>query len=135
MLLVYILNLLLLSGLVWLLYKQAWATKLKPYFLPGLGLKLACGVLLGILYFHYYGEGDTITYFTASQKLTRLFYINADAYWQILLFNQFPSESFKDIMPFARFAYFSNSFFLLKIISLFNLLTGSSYYLIGLYFS
>ncbi|WP_162427147.1 hypothetical protein [Pontibacter pudoricolor] len=88
-----------------------------------------------MLYFHYYGVGDTITYFNASQKLTRLAYDNTDAYWQLLLFNEFPDEAFRATVPFTRFAYFSNSFFLLKTISLFNLLTGSSYYLIGGYFS
>jgi hypothetical protein len=134
-LLVYMLNILLLLGLGWLLYRQNWAQNLKPYLLPTLTLKLVCGVLLGILYFHYYGVGDTITYFNASQRLTQLAHENTGAYWRLLLFNEFPSESFKESVPFTRFAYFSNSFFLLKIISLFNLLTGSSYYLIGCYFS
>lgn len=134
-LLVYLLNLLLLCGLGWLLYKQSWAQILKPYLLPALGLKLVCGVLLGVLYFHYYGEGDTITYFNASQKLTKLAHEDVGAYLSLLLFNEFPSEAFRATVPFTRFADFSNSFFLLKIISLFNLLTGSSYYLIGLYFS
>ncbi|MBB6611112.1 hypothetical protein H7F15_08700 [Pontibacter sp. Tf4] len=133
--LLYLLNVVLLLGLGWLLYKQSWAKKLHPYLLPGLGVKLISGVLLGLLYFHYYGEGDTITYFTASQKLTRLAHDDADAYWRLLLFNEFPSEAFRAAVPFTEFAEFSNSFFLLKILSLFNLLTGSSYYLIGLYFS
>ncbi|HEY4650663.1 MAG TPA: hypothetical protein VIG72_04570, partial [Pontibacter sp.] len=135
MLLVYLLNILLLSGLGWLLYRQRWTEKLRPYLLPALGLKLLCGVLLGILYFHYYGVGDTITYFNASQKLTQLAYNDAGAYQRLLLYNEFPSETFRKSVPFTRFADFSNSFFLLKIISLLNLLTQSSYYLIGLYFS
>ncbi|MER2996940.1 hypothetical protein [Pontibacter populi] len=133
--LVYLLNVALLLGLGWLLFKQSWAQILKPYLFPALGLKLVCGILLGLLYFHYYGEGDTITYFNASQKLTQLARDDAGAYWRLLLLNEFPSESFKESVPFTRFADFSNSFFLLKVISLFNLLTGSSYYLIGLYFS
>ncbi|NEM98625.1 hypothetical protein [Pontibacter burrus] len=135
MLLVYFLNLLLLTGLSWWLYKQDWAQNLKPYLLPALGLKLLCGVLLGLLYYHYYGAGDTITYFESSQKLTQLANNDAGAYWRLLLFNEFPSEAFRATVPFTAFADFSNSFFLLKIISLFNLLTGSSYYLVGLYFS
>ncbi len=134
-LLLYLLNILLLFGLGWLLYKQSWAQTLKPYLLPALGLKLVCGVLLGILYFHYYCEGDTITYFNASQKLTQLAYNDAGAYWRLMFYNEFPGEAFRATVPFTRFADFSNSFFLLKIISLFNLLTDSSYYLIGLYFS
>ncbi|NDK56190.1 hypothetical protein [Pontibacter fetidus] len=133
--LLYLLNVLLLLGLGLQLHKQAWAKALQPYMLPALGLKLLCGVLLGVLYFHYYGEGDTITYFNASQKLTQLAHENSGAYWRLLLFNQFPSETFRATVPFTQFADFSNSFFLLKVLSLFNLLTGSSYYLIGLYFS
>jgi len=135
MLLLYFVNILLLAGLGWLLYKQSWTETLRPYFWPALGLKVVCGALLGILYFHYYGEGDTITYFKGSKKLTQLAIQDAGAYVRVLLFNEFPSETFRASVPFTRFAGFSNSFYLLKIISVFNLLTGSSYYLIGLYFS
>jgi hypothetical protein len=135
MVILYALNFLLLLGLVWGLYKQSWTHTLRPYLLPALGFKLVCGVLLGILYYHYYGEGDTIYYFNTSQRLTQLAYDDIGAYWRLLLFNEFPSEAFRASVPYTRFADFSNSFFLLKIISFFNLLTGSSYHLIGLYFS
>ncbi|MEJ8757373.1 hypothetical protein WG947_10220 [Pontibacter sp. H259] len=135
MLLFYLLNVLLLSGLGWLLYKQTWAETLRPYLLPALFLKLASGVLLGVLYFYFYGAGDTISYFKGSQKLTQFAYSNPSGYLRLLIFNEFPSETFRASVPFTRHADFSNSFFLLKGISLFNLLTNSSYYLISLYFS
>ncbi len=37
-------------------------TPLKPFFWPALILKWVSGLLVGWLYFNYYGDGDTVTY-------------------------------------------------------------------------
>ncbi|WP_347158245.1 hypothetical protein [Pontibacter chitinilyticus] len=132
---VYVLNLSILLALVWLLQRQHWAVALKPYFYPALLLKLLCGVLLGLLYFEYYGLGDTIAYYKGSLILTELAHKDAAAYSRLVFFNEFSSEAFRASIPYSRFPGFTNSFFFLKLLSLLNLLTGSSYYLDGLYFS
>ncbi len=132
---IYLLNILLLAGLVWCLRKQAWAQALEQYFYPALLFKLVCGVLLGVLYFEYYGAGDTITYQTASEKLTAFAREDFGAYLRLLHSNEFPSEQFRASVRFSRLPGFSNSFFMLKLVSALNLLTNSTYYLNCLYFS
>ena len=134
-LLFVLLNLLLLAGLSLALKKQPWSEMLGRWFYPALLLKMLAGILLGLLYQHYYGSGDTLTYFNGAQRLTTYFHENPEGYFKILLLNEFETEGLQESLPFARFAFFSNSFFLIKIISLLNLLTGSSYYLISLWFS
>lgn len=134
-LLIYFFNALLLVGLLVRLKKQRWADTIRPYFMPALLLKLICGVLLGLIYHHYYKEGDTLTYFKASLQLTAYAKENPAAYLRLIFFNEFESEQFRSTVLFSRFPGFSNSFFMLKCTSLLNLLTGSSYYLNSLYFS
>ncbi|MFD2248074.1 hypothetical protein [Pontibacter ruber] len=133
--LVYVLNILLLAGMVWVLRKQSYTSSLGYAFYPGLVFKLSCGVLLGLLYQYHYGAGDTLTYFNGSLQLTALARQDSGAYLRLLLFNDFGSEALRASLPFTSFPDFSNSFFIIKIISLLNLLTGSSYYLNALYFS
>ncbi|PVY41733.1 hypothetical protein [Pontibacter virosus] len=55
--LIYGLNLLVLAGLIWWLWKQNWNAKLRPYFFPTLLLKLACGLLIGVLSFYVFYKG------------------------------------------------------------------------------
>jgi len=134
-LLVYLLNALLLAMLMLWLRKQQWTNVLQPYFIPALLLKLLCGILLGLIYHHYYELGDTLTYYNNSLKLSAYARENPGAYVKLILFNEFESEQFRSTIPFSRLPGFSNSFFMLKCTSVLNLLTGSSYYLNACYYS
>lgn len=133
--LIYMLNFLLLGALVWWMQRQTWAKALHPYFYPALGFKLLCGVLLGLLYTHYYAGGDTTSYHQASLTLTDYATTNPQGYARLLFFNAFESEAFRATIPFSRFPNFSNSFYFIKLLSVLNFLTGSSYYLNSLYLS
>ncbi|WP_242916678.1 hypothetical protein [Pontibacter liquoris] len=130
-----LLNLSILAGLAVLLRRQHWAQELAPYYYPALLLKCFCGILLGVLYFQYYGSGDTITYHKASLILTELAKKDPGAYARLLFFNEFSNDAFRASVPFSRLPGFTNSFFFIKLLSLLNLLTNSSYYLNGFYLS
>lgn len=54
-------DLAVMSGIAWLLYERQ-EVSLRPYYWPALLFKLAAGVVVGLLYFYYYGAGDTISY-------------------------------------------------------------------------
>ncbi|MFD2513621.1 hypothetical protein ACFSRY_07065 [Pontibacter locisalis] len=132
---VFFTNIMLLLLLVWWLWKQPCLNSIRPYVLPALAFKLVCGVLVGLLYHHYYKEGDTITFKNASLILSSYAKQDLTGYIRLILFNEFSSESFRSSVPFSRLPNFSNSFFFIKLLSLFNLLTNSSYYLNALYLS
>lgn len=133
--LLYLFNAFVLLGLVWLLKRQSWAQAIYPYFYPALLLKLLCGVLLGLLYWHHYGTGDTLVYHLGGRILANLAREDTTAYLRLLFFNEFSSAAFRAAVPFSDLPGFTNSFFLLKLLSLLNLLTGNAYYLNSLYFS
>mgnify|MGYP005755645095 CR=1 FL=1 len=133
--LLYLVNALLLAGLIWLLYRQQNLQPIKKHLLPALGLKLLAGILMGLLYHHYYHEGDTLTFKNASLILSDYARQNISGYSKLIFFNAFESEAFRATVPFSRFPEFSNSFFFIKILSLLNLLTNDLYYLNALYLS
>ena len=133
--LLYLLNALLLLLLCWLLWRKPALQSIKKHLLPALGLKLLAGILLGLLYHHYYREGDTLTFKNASLILSDYAKQNFGGYSKLILFNEFESEAFRATIPFSRFPNFSNSFFFIKILSLLNLLTNGQYYLNALYLS
>ncbi|MFD3000834.1 hypothetical protein ACFS7Z_10715 [Pontibacter toksunensis] len=133
--LIYVLNLLLLGGLLGWMQRQEWTKVIKPYFYPALIFKMVCGVLLGLLYTYYYAGGDTTTYHKASLLLTAYAKQNAAGYLRLLFFNVFESEAFRATVPFTKFADFSNSFYFIKLLSVLNLFTAGFYYLNALYLS
>ena len=127
--LLLVLNILLLGVGIWLFRQRKAKTRLKKYFYPALGFKLACGFALGNIYLLYYQGGDTFTHFQQAELLGKQAFSN----WQ----------NFKNIMLLGNYAnlegfYYSiqpQSAFFCKLIALVNLLTGNNYWLTGLYFS
>ncbi|PTX19357.1 hypothetical protein C8N40_10488 [Pontibacter mucosus] len=134
-LLVYLVNLLILGGLVWWLYRQAWAQKLRPYFWPALVLKLLLALTFAVFRYSYAAPSDTHVYHAASLQLLEYGQLNPSAYLKLLFLNQFESEAFRASLPFSRFPDFTNSFYFVKLLSVLNLLTAGAYYLNNLYLS
>ncbi|SFH25319.1 hypothetical protein [Pontibacter chinhatensis] len=134
-LLIYLVNLLILGGLVWWLYRQAWTQKLRPYFWLALGLKLLLALTFAIFRYSYANSSDTHVYHAASLQLMEYAGQHPSAYLRLLFFNQFESEAFRASLPFSRFPDFTNSFYFVKLLSVLNLLTAGAYYLNNLYLS
>ena len=64
----WILNIVLLAGLSYLIFRLLKST-FKPWvFWIALGLKLTAGLILGLIFYEYYGTGDTITFFEAAKS-------------------------------------------------------------------
>jgi hypothetical protein len=130
----YLINFIILSGLVLLYWRQQkqQLPALKKIFFPALALKLVCGVLLGLFYLHYYGSGDTFKFQSQSLFLYEYFKDSPLAYLRLWLTNRFESETVRTSMVYA---WYSNSYFMVMLLSLFNILTAGHYFLNALYFS
>lgn len=50
-----------LSGLAWWFYASQ-EVSLRRYYWPALVVKVSAGIMVGVLYFYYYGTGDTISF-------------------------------------------------------------------------
>ena len=121
-----LLFLILLICLLW--HRTVRTTRYNYIFWPSLGLKLLCGIVLGIIYTENY---DTYYYQQAADMLSDLALSDFRAYAKLMLFNKLPEASVS--MPW--FPTYSNSFFFIKPLSLLNFLTGRQYFLNSLFFS
>jgi hypothetical protein len=128
----FVLHFLVLGLLIygWLMVEQD--RLLRPFLLPALLLRLVCGVLVGWLYRYYFNGGDTFAYHTGSLLLSAWGHQETGDYLQLLFFDQ-PTPGLP-LLP-RNFAMESNSFFLIKVLSVLNFVTGGNYYLNGLYLS
>ena len=106
---------------------------LRDWFLPALAAKLLAGLALGWLYTHHSPTGgDTVAFFHDACQLAELARQSPGAYARVLFLSQFPTAHFPDTLLYAAEP---RSFLFIKLLSLANLLTGSNYWLSGVYFS
>lgn len=102
----------------------------KVIFWTALLIKLTAGVCLGLIYVYYYdGVGDTILYFRDSGILSELARKDPVAYLAYLWDSRIHLELISDAAAQPRTLY------LLKLTSVFNLLTHDNYWITSVYFS
>jgi hypothetical protein len=102
---------------------------LRKFFIPALLLKFVGAAALGLIYFFYYGGGDTDLYYVLSMYITRSFYENPGAFFK-LVFG--PLEYDPETFPYLSVNMFYyrkdfDTYFLLRLASIANLLTGNVY--------
>lgn len=111
----------ILSFLLWKRSAGVPENKMDKLFWPALIIKLSAGIGLGFLYQHYYTTGDTWSFFYEGKKA-------ADAIIEDPgnLFFYFWNEGTN---------YRPRTHFLVKWVSVFNLIDGNNYWITSLYFS
>ncbi|WP_448518085.1 hypothetical protein [Rhodoflexus sp.] len=97
--------------------------------MPALLLKFVGAIFLGLIYFFYYGGGDTELYYTLARYISRSFYENPAAFFK-LIFG--PLEYDPETFPYLSVNMFyyrkdHDTYFLLRLVSVANLLTGNVY--------
>lgn len=128
----YLLNIILIGGVIYLLYPKEPENQLKKWFWPALLLKLFCGIITGFFYKLYYGGGDTFVFQSQSLLLYEYFKVSPPAYLRLWLTGQYESETLRTAIYFLSY---SNSYHLILWLSLLNIFTDGNYYLNSLYFS
>ena len=124
-----VLNIVLLIAIVLILFTKASQSQVKNHFFVALSIKLISGILLGVLYFHYYGYGDTLVYHKTASYLAQ----SEEGVFRILfsLIGQ-PEQPVLEIFPILREP---RSAFFVKIITVLYILTSGSYWLTSIYLS
>ncbi|MBX0333147.1 hypothetical protein K3G39_07845 [Pontibacter sp. HSC-14F20] len=130
--LIYGLNLLVLVGLVWWLWKQNWNEKLRPFFFPTLLFKLACGLLIGVLSFYVYDKGDTQLYYQRALLITDLARDQGiGTYLHYLFFNDPTGTPLQALQK----PFYESAWNMPRLLSVPMLLTNGNYYISSLYLS
>jgi hypothetical protein len=126
MALLTILHITILASLSFFMWKKQ--TSLKKFFWPALAVKLFAGVCLGLIYTYYYSVADTFVYFNDGSKLASVAREDLSSYVSFLFFN---TDSGIGEFPLHE----PRALFLIKITSVFNILTADNYWVTGFYYS
>ncbi len=127
----YIINSLIIIVIIWYLARSARSSPVYPHFFWALSIRIAAGILLGVLYFQYYKGGDTIVFHMAAIQLSQIASNSFSDYLWLL--------GSQDVLPLienpAHVLVETRSLFFAKTLSLFYLLTGSNYWISSIYLS
>lgn len=126
---ILVVNIILLVTVVAITFRNASDSPIKIHFLIALMAKLISGVLLGVVYFYYYGSGDTLVYHEVANYLTQS---GGRTILDLISLIGKPDDAVLELFPILREP---RSAFFIKIISVFYLLTSGSYWLTSIYFS
>lgn len=102
----------------------------RRYFWIGSFSKIVAGILVGCLYFFYYGEGDTIYFFYDAEFLSDVAKDDLAMYLRFL-WSSPEDHAFWQQLTFHE----ARSNFFVKFASIISLITGDNYWLIATYFS
>lgn len=100
----------------------------RPYYFPALTVKLFGALALGVVYQFYYGSGDTFMYHTYGSRIVWSAFMDSPIDGIKLLFAN--SQNPGDVYHYASQIYLfrdSNSFTVIKLAAVFDLLTYSTY--------
>ncbi|HEX8040778.1 MAG TPA: hypothetical protein VF490_16585, partial [Chryseosolibacter sp.] len=116
----------LLLFLAWR-YRKA-ETGLRIFFWPAFGFKVFSAVCVGLLYTFYYHTADTFAYFDDGSKLAGLALSDFSAWCDVLLSDKIPDSLHLNFNQ-------PRALFLVKITSVFNILTANNYWIISAYYA
>lgn len=119
----------ILLAIVWLFFKRTGTDNLFIFW-SALAFKMLMGVSLGLVYLYYYTANDTWLFFNDAAVLANYAHENFGQFIKFL----WNSNSSVDIWNELSNTQV-RSLFLVKIISLFSLVTGNNYWISALYFS
>jgi hypothetical protein len=109
------------------------------FYMTGLAAKIFGTLFFCTIYLFYYGYGDTIAYFESTNALANLFYQSPSKYFDVVFST--PSVEIRSLFsdktgyPYSYMFYDSHTFMVIKLTSIFTILTGKSYYLTSLLLS
>lgn len=98
--------------------------KIEKLYWLGLTFKLMAGIVLGVIYLHWLGEGDTVTFDRKASVLYQLSQQSAGSYLEVLFTPEYPVYKGE-----ARNELFT------KLLSIVYCISGGSYWISALYLS
>jgi hypothetical protein len=112
----------------YLLRPHVTDTNTRKYFIPALGIKILGAICLGLIYQFYYGSGDTFMYHTYGSRLVWKAIFDSPFEGFSLIFKR--AGDYTDVYKYASQIYFFKdppSYFVIRIASVFDLFTFSTY--------
>lgn len=125
---IYFINILIIFGLLYLGYKSTRRSKLARYYWPAIILKMLSGILVGIVYTHYYAGGDTFSFFDAAIQIKAAAFSSWKSFIDIYFRNIYTA------IPEFNYTWIPSALFS-KLLAVLALISGSNYWISGIYLS
>jgi hypothetical protein len=125
------LNIVALSAFMYFLMRKAEKMDLRKVAFPALILKIAAGLLLGIVFKFLYGGGDTFSYYREGLRIADYIRMHPQAVFRVL--NH--TDQVRDLGITLSFGGQPRALFFSKIVALVHIITHSGYWLMSIYFS
>ena len=118
-----------LGLLSWYLWRRE-QHEFSRYFWPILVYRLGAGLLLGLLYTAYYGDGDTLSFYRDATRLSALARNDPGAYIEFLFRGGIESPIWPELTDHQH-----RSLFMVKWVSIVTVISGDNYWITLVYFS
>jgi hypothetical protein len=128
--LIVAINIILVLVLAWFLYRKISDSLIKKHFLFALCVKISAGIVLGLIYFRYYGTGDTWVFNEVASAVVNYYGYSFTSYVGLLFGD--PAEILVESYPVLNDP---RTTFFIKVVSIFYVLTSNNYWLTSIYFS
>ena len=112
------------------LYRSSSSSPILKHFFPGLLLRVLSGIAVGVLYFEYYGEGDTLVYHETASFLARAGGKSLSDFHRY-----FFDEPGIELLQAYPIMNEPRSSFFIKIISLIYIFNSENYWITSAFFS
>ncbi len=124
-----VVNLILLGGIATWGYYLSRDSGIKLFYWPALALKLMAGIVLGLIYSHYYPGGDSWAMMAEAIKVKEAAFASFGNFRDIFFHNDYSS-----IVNYA-YTMQPRAAFMTKILAAINLVTNNNYWLTACYLS
>lgn len=125
--LIWILYVLICLGFIYV-YKSFNSNKYTKYLLPAFLIKVFGGLLFTLVYIYYYKEGDCNYYYFGSKELVNVFYEDMFLFFDIVKLDNLEAEVVLKNNNYSIFGIGnSETWFLMRLLSPFNILAFNSY--------
>jgi hypothetical protein len=110
----------------------------RKYFLPGLWVRFAGAIALGLIYQFYYDGGDTFNYFTHGSRWIWDAFLDDPKAGLNLMFESGGTQKIGETYQYSQHIWYyrdSSSFLVVRIVSFFDLFTFHTYLATALFFA
>ncbi len=120
---------------IWIRGKFFKDTALYKYILPGFYAKVIGALAAGLIYYQYYGTGDTIFYFLRTCSLTDIFFSDTGRGLQYIFGDPFASGTHTWFLKKVLRAQDTSAYMVVRWATIFSILSGKTYSVIALWFA
>lgn len=131
--------LLIMIGIVYMTKSSLTNESTSKYFIPAFLVKILGAISLGIIYYFYYGGGDTVNYYKESQKLYKAILEEPALGLKLVLFTETGDITVDSGKYTGRIYWYlagdSATFFVVRVTSLLSIFSFGFYSAISMFFA